>query len=73
MQPRNPDDVEQLRHLVHELADALTAANGYLHGSQHLESPSDLHTAIGKAINQTNRAGDIVAQLRSIASRMEHA
>jgi hypothetical protein len=53
--------------LAHALSEALTAANGYLHASQHLESPSDLHTAIGKAIEQVNRAGDLIVRLRSVA------
>jgi hypothetical protein len=45
--------------LTHELAEKLTAVNGYRHASQHLESPSDLHAAIGKAIEQMRRAGDV--------------
>ena len=69
------DDVEQLRSavlkLAHELAEALTAANAYLEACQQLEGRSDparLHEAISKAIEQTKRAGDLVAELRSIAS-----
>jgi|SRR5579863_8680480 len=72
MQPSDPRG-EQLRHLVHELAEALTATNSYLQGSQHLEGSSDLHAAIGKAIEQVNRAGEVVAQLRLIAGSMELA
>ncbi len=54
--------------LAHELSEALTAANGYLHASQHLDSPGELHMAIGKAIGQVNRAADNVVRLRSVAS-----
>ena len=78
MQHHSPDDTEQLRDaiskLAHELAEALTAANGYLEASQRLESRSDpvspgrLHEAISKAIEQVKRAGEVVAKLRSIAS-----
>jgi signal transduction histidine kinase len=78
VQHHSPDDTEQLRDaiskLAHELAEALTAADGYLEASQRLERRSDaassgrLHEAISKAIEQTKRAGEIVAKLRSIAS-----
>jgi phosphoglycerate-specific signal transduction histidine kinase len=75
VQHQSPDDVEQLRdavlRLVHELAEALTAANAYLEASQQLESRSDpvrLHEAVSKAIEQTKRAGEVVAKLRSIVS-----
>jgi hypothetical protein len=73
------DDIEQLRgalsQALHELAEALTATNNYLHAGQHLECRGDpdsltkLHVAIGKAIEQTSRAGEIVAKLRSYAGR----
>ena len=56
-----------LAELAHELSEALTAANGYLHASQHLDSPDELHAAIGKAVDQVNRAGDVVVRLRSVA------
>jgi len=75
VQHHSPDDTEQLgdaiSKLVHELAEALTAANGYLEAGQRLESRSDparLHEAIDKAIEQTKRAGEAVAKLRSIVS-----
>jgi hypothetical protein len=71
------DDIGQLRdalsRALHELAEALTATNSYLHASQHLEERGDpaslarLHEAIGKAVEQTNRAGEIVVRLRSVA------
>lgn len=77
-QPASHNDAEQLRRtiakLAHELAEALTAMNNYLHASQFLENPNDpaslarLHEAISKAIEQTNRAGEVAAQLRSIAN-----
>jgi hypothetical protein len=78
VQHRSPNDAEQLRlavlKLAHELAEALTAAGAYLRASEHLESsrdpasPARLHEAISKAIEQTKRAGEIVAKLRSIAT-----
>jgi phosphoglycerate-specific signal transduction histidine kinase len=76
VQHRSPiDDVEQLRSavmkLAHELAEALTAANAYLEACQQLEgrsNPAKLHDAISEAIEQTKRAGDVVAKLRSITS-----
>jgi C4-dicarboxylate-specific signal transduction histidine kinase len=68
-------DVRQLRNavseLAHELAEALTAATAYLEAGQQLENRSDparLHDAVSKAIEQTKRAGEVVAKLRSIAS-----
>jgi hypothetical protein len=60
--------------LAHELAEALTAADAYLRASERLEShrgpasPGRVQEAISKAIEQTKRAGAIVAKLRSIAS-----
>ncbi len=78
MQHNSPDEIGQLRdavsRLAHELAEALTAANGYLQASQGLADRSDpaslgrLREAIGKAIEQSKRAGEIVAKLRSVAS-----
>lgn len=56
-----------LAELAHELSEALTAANGYLHASRHLDSPDELHAAIGKAVDQVRRAGDVVVRLRSVA------
>ena len=51
--PSNPDDAELLRHLVHELAEALTATNSYLHASQRLTTLGDFHSlAISKAIQK---------------------
>jgi phosphoglycerate-specific signal transduction histidine kinase len=73
MQPGTLDDAEELRRLAHELSEALTATKAYLCGGQHLESGGDLRAAIGKAIEQINRAGEVVARLRSIASRMDRA
>jgi hypothetical protein len=76
VQHRSPE-VEQLRAavstLAHELAEALTAANAYLHASQHLErrmttNLAGLDEAIGKAMEQTKRAGEIVAKLQSITT-----
>jgi C4-dicarboxylate-specific signal transduction histidine kinase len=75
VQHHSPNDVDPLRAavstLAHELAEALTAATAYLEASQQLESrgdPSRLHEAISKAIEQTKRAAEVVAKLRSIAS-----
>ena len=65
--PLNPDDAEQLRYLIHELSEALTAANAHLFASQRYEG-SDLREAIGKAIEQTTRAGDVVERLRFVVS-----
>jgi C4-dicarboxylate-specific signal transduction histidine kinase len=74
VQHHSPNDVDQLRAaveaLAHELAEALTAANTYLEASRQLESRSDparLNEAISKAIEQTQRAAEVVAKLRSIA------
>ena len=73
MSSANPD-TEQLRYLIHELSEALTATNSYLHASQRLTTPGDYHSlAISKAIEQANRAGEVVSQLRSVVERLEHA
>jgi hypothetical protein len=77
VQQHSPDDVDHLRAavstLAHELAEALTAVNGYLQASQQLRrqtttSLASLDEAIGKAIEQTKRAGELVAKLRTIAN-----
>lgn len=65
MQPLDGDDADHLRNLAHELSEALTAINGYLHGSQRHEGPK-LREAINKTIEQTGRAGQILRRLRSI-------
>ena len=65
--PLNPDDAEQLRHLIHELSEALTAANAHPYASQRYEG-SELGEAIGKAVEQTTRAGDVVDRLRFVVS-----
>jgi hypothetical protein len=59
-------DPEQLRGLLHELAEALTATDAYLHGGLRLEGRDGRHDAISKAIEQTNRAGEVVAKLRAL-------
>jgi hypothetical protein len=75
MQPDDPGDAEELRRLLHELSEASTAAGNYLHACHHLESDSGpassarLREAIGMAIEQNKRAGEIAAKLRAIASR----
>jgi hypothetical protein len=76
VQHHSPYDVEQLREavskLAHELAEALTAANAYLQASQRLEGcndPARLYEAISRAIEQTKRAGEVIAKLRSIIAR----
>jgi hypothetical protein len=75
VQHHSPEEVEQLRNavstLAHELADALTAVNGYLQASQHLEGQittnlASLDEAITNAIEQNKRAGEVVAKLRSM-------
>jgi phosphoglycerate-specific signal transduction histidine kinase len=74
--PSNEESWDKLRETVtklsHELAEALTAIGSYLTASGHLEDAGDsadrarLREAISKAIEQTNRAGRIVTQLRDI-------
>jgi hypothetical protein len=80
--PINPDDAEQLRHLIHELTEALTAADAYLYPYQRraVSEPNAYRDAyqrragfepdekIGNAIEQIGRASDVVARLRSIVS-----
>ena len=74
MLPPDPDDANQLHQLIHELAQALTATTNYLHASQRLTVSGDFHSlALSKAIEQADRAGDVVSQLRSIVSKMEPA
>ena len=78
-QATNCGDAEQICHavanLAHELAEAVTAINHYLHSCQLLEKldgPGDLarlHEAVGKAIEQASRAGKIAGRLRSIVNR----
>jgi hypothetical protein len=73
--PAERDDVEQLRSVIagltHELAEALTAVTSYLNACQYIEDLSDvagqarLRGAIGKAIEQTARAGEIIGRLRA--------
>jgi two-component system sensor kinase FixL len=73
--PAKKDDVEQLRSVIagltHELAEALTALASYLNACQHIEDLNDLagqarlRGAIGKAIEQTARAGEIIGRLRA--------
>ena len=71
MLPSETINVDELHHLIHELAEALTAATNYLHASQRLTVSGDFHAlALNKAIEQANRASDIVSQLRAIASRL---
>ena len=70
MQPANSGDAEQLHHLVHELAEALTATGGFLHAGQRLANQEPLRKAICKAIEQTDRAGEAVVKLRAIAERL---
>jgi hypothetical protein len=65
--PFDPDDAEQLQHLIHELSEAMTATKAHLYASQRYERP-EMREAIGKAIEQTNRAGDVVEGLSFIVS-----
>jgi hypothetical protein len=65
--PLHSDDAERLRHLIHELLEALTAAKAHLYASQHYEG-SEMREAINKAVEQTTRAGDVVERLRFAVS-----
>lgn len=65
MQPVDSGVTEQLRRLVHELSEALTATRAYLHASQRHEGPK-LREAIDKATHQTIRAGEIAQRLRDM-------
>ena len=74
MSSANPDDTAQLRRLIHELSEALTATNSYLYASHRLMIPGDFHSlAISKAIEQASRAGEVVSQLRAAVERLDTA
>jgi hypothetical protein len=81
--PRGPakkDEVEEPRSLIaelaHELAEALTAVTSYLNACQYIEDLSTpaaqakLRDGIGKAIEQTARAGEIIGRLRAGAEQL---
>ena len=61
------NDAEQLRRFVHELAEVLTATNSYLRAGQSVANQEKLREVIGKALEQTDRAGEAVVKLRAIA------
>ena len=60
------NDAEQLRRIVHELADALTATSSYLRAGQSVANQEKLREVIGKALEQTDRAGEAVVPKRSL-------
>ena len=68
------DEVE-LPRLVHDLAEALTALGAYLYAGRQAEASPDparrekLHDAIDRATAQSNRAAEIVVQLRQLANQ----
>ncbi len=59
--------------LVHELAEALTAAGMLLHAGQQIDDVTRLHEAIGKAIDQINGAAEVVSHLRTVVGSGEQA
>ena len=61
------NDAEPLRRIVHELAEALTATSNYLRAGQSVANQEKLREVIGKALEQTDRAGEAVVKLRAIA------
>jgi phosphoglycerate-specific signal transduction histidine kinase len=66
---------DELRRLVHNLAEALTALRAYLYAGRHAEASPDParrakhHDAIDQAIAQCDRAAEIIAQLRHLANQ----
>ena len=78
--PRVPAETNELRsviaELAHELAEALTAVTSYLNACQYIEdlntpaAQAKLRDGIGKAIEQTARAGEITGRLRGAAQQL---
>ena len=64
------NDAERLRHIVHELAEVLTATSSYLRAGRSVANQEKPREVIGKAIEQTDRAGEAVGKLRAIAERL---
>jgi two-component system sensor kinase FixL len=68
---------EMASTLAHELNQPLAAITNYLNGSQRLlagqedQQAKTLREALGKAVNQAMRAGDIIRRLRDFVSRGE--
>ena len=69
MLPANAEDADRLRHLIHELAEALTAAGAFLHAGRQSGDPNTQHEAIGKAIGQVERANAVVILMRSLLTK----
>lgn len=55
---------------MHELAEALMATSSYLRAGRSVANQEKPREVIGKAIEQTDRAGEAVGKLRAIAERL---
>ena len=71
MAPNNSDAISQFRRLIHELAEALTAAGAFLYAGRQVEDPARQREAIDKARDQINRADEAIVQLRALVDGME--
>ncbi len=68
--------MEDFDRLVHELAEALTAAGALLRGCEHIMADGDaadharVRQAISHALAQTDRASLVIGRLRSTADQV---